>query len=65
MIQIGQHLEEKEGSKRSACMVRKNVKGGIEDGDKTDIKKQTNNLRKKMPPFSLQESYTKQIVLRR
>ena len=26
-------------SKRSACMVRKNVKGGIEDGDKTDIKK--------------------------
>lgn len=40
-------------------MVRKNVKGGIEDGDKTDIKKKKNDLRKKMPPFSSQESYTK------
>lgn len=39
-------------------MVRKNVKGGIEDGDKTDIKKK-NDLRKKMAPFSSQESYTK------
>ena len=45
MIQIWQHLEEKEGSKRSACMVRKNVKGDIEDGDKTDIKKKKNDLR--------------------
>lgn len=33
--------------------------GGIEDGDKTDIKKK-NDLRKKMAPFSSQESYTKQ-----
>lgn len=29
----------REGRIKSVCMVRKNVKGGIEDGDKTDIKK--------------------------
>lgn len=40
-------------------MVRKIVKGDIEDRDKTGIKKEENNLKKKMSPFSSQESYTK------
>lgn len=51
MIQIWQHLEEKEGSKRSACMVRKNVKGGIEDGDKTDIKKKKKRFKEENGSF--------------
>lgn len=37
----------REGRIKSACMVRKNVKGGIEDGTRQTLKKKENDLGRK------------------